>query len=120
MEIDNDLIMKVVQLGHAVRRRRSEGVLQSVAPPTLYGYLTMLRMCGALPHLSPQQVALSTLLGSASMEDRKHAMSVLDEVFGPRISLEDVPVIQALSPPDYSGVEDPVQRVSDAVSINDF
>ena len=57
MEIDNDLIMKVVQLGSAVRRRRSSGILQSVAPLTLYGYMAMLRMCSALPHLSPQQVA---------------------------------------------------------------
>jgi len=81
-KIDNDLIVKTVQLGNVIRRHRSEGNLQSISPPTIYGYLSFLRMTKALPHLSLQQVAIATLLGNASLEDKKVVSSVFNEVFG--------------------------------------
>ena len=120
MKIDNELIMKVVQLGSAVRRCRSDGTFQSVAPPTLYGYLAMLRMCSALPHLNPQQVALSTLLGNASVRDRKQAMSVLDEVFGLRTAGENVSAMRVLFYLDFNKSETTDERVADAISSHDF
>ena len=80
--LDDNLIEKVVQLGNAVRRHRSEGDLQSVPPPTIWGYTAFLRMAGTLPHLNLQEIATSTLLGNASMEDRKQITGVFNEVFG--------------------------------------
>jgi hypothetical protein len=89
--IDHGLIMKVVQLGNVIRRHRSEGNLQSVVPPTIYGYLAFIRMTQALPHLSLQQVALATLLGNASPGDRKYVASVFNEVFGLQALQDDDP-----------------------------
>ena len=117
MEIDDDLIMKVVQLGSTVRRRRSSGILQSVAPPTLYGYMAMLRMCKALPHLSPQQVAWITLLGNTGVEDRKQAMGVLDEVFGPRAAPKHISATQNSSTPDFSVAEHGGSTISDKTRV---
>ena len=88
---NNDLIMKVVQLGNVIRRHRSEGSLQTAPPPTIYGYLTFLRMARALPHLSLQHVALATLLGNAGAEDRKQINGVFNEVFGLNTSGDDDP-----------------------------
>ena len=76
------LIRKVVQLGQLVRRQRADGNLRSLPPPTISGYLAFLSMAKALPHLSLQRVALSTLLGNASAEDRKYVSAVFNEVFG--------------------------------------
>ena len=77
-----ELILQTVRLGQSIRGQKLEGNLQSVPPPTIYGYLAFLRMARALPHLSLQQVALSTLLGNASSEDQKLAAGLLNEVFG--------------------------------------
>lgn len=77
-----ELVMHTVRLGQTIRRQKMEGNLQSVPPPTIYGYLAFLRMTRALPHLSLQQVAVSTLLGNAAPEDRKHVDGALNEVFG--------------------------------------
>lgn len=79
---DDELIEKVVRLGHAIRRQREEGNLHSAPPPTICGYLAFLRMAVRLRHLSLQQVALATLLGHCSREDAKQASAVLNEVFG--------------------------------------
>ena len=84
-----ELVVRVVRLGNAIRGQRSEGNLQSVPPPTIYGYLAFLRMALSLPHLSLQQVAMATLLGNASEEDRKQAAGVFNEVFGLQTSEED-------------------------------
>jgi hypothetical protein len=91
--VNPELIVKAVQLGQVIRRYRAEGNLQSVAPPTLYGYLAFLRMAQALPHLSIQQVALATLLGNASGEDHKHITGVFNEVFGMQMADEDDPTL---------------------------
>jgi energy-coupling factor transporter ATP-binding protein EcfA2 len=88
-KINLDLIIRVVQLGNAIRQQRSEGNLRSLIPPTIYGYIAFLRMASALPHFSVQQVAQSTLLGNASMDDRKKAASVFNEVFGLQSVLEE-------------------------------
>ena len=90
---ENGLIIKAVQLGNVIRRHRLEGNLQSVAPPTIYGYLAFLRMARTLPHLSIQQVASATLLGNASLEDRKIAASVFNETFGLRSVDKDDPTM---------------------------
>lgn len=78
----DEVVSKVVRLGHAVRRHRSEGNLQSIAPPTIYGYMALFRLARGLPRLSLQQLAMVTLLGNASMEDQKLAAGVFNEVFG--------------------------------------
>lgn len=88
-----DLIAKTVQLGNVIRRHRSEGNLQSVSPPTIYGYQAFLRLSEGLPHLQLQQIALSTLLGNASLEDRKLAISVFTEVFGLQADVDDDPTL---------------------------
>ncbi len=88
-----ELIVKVVQLGNVVRRHRSEGNLQTLTPPTIYGYMAFLRTARALPHLSLQQVALATLLGNAGSEDRKHVAGVFNEVFGLQTEEEEDPTM---------------------------
>ena len=77
-----DLVQIVVRMGQVIRRHRLEGTLLSVPPPTIYGYLTFLRMAERLPHMSPQQVAALTLLGNASLDDRQATIGVFNEVFG--------------------------------------
>lgn len=79
---DDEAILKAVHLGNVIRRHRSEGNLQSVAPPTIWGYLAFLRMSFGLPHLSLPQIATSTLLGNASADDQNTVAVVLNEVFG--------------------------------------
>ncbi len=80
--VDPELIARVVKLGHLIRRQRLEGALLSIAPPTIYGYLAFLRMAVALPHLSHQQIAMTTFMGNAGLEDRKAAFTLFNEVFG--------------------------------------
>ena len=41
-----------------------------------------LRMAKALPHISPQQIALTTMLGNAGLADRKAVVAALKQVFG--------------------------------------
>lgn len=78
----NETIVKAVELGTVIRRQRREGNLLSVVPPTMYGYMSFVRMSLACPHMSPDMVASATLLGNASESDRRHARSILNEVFG--------------------------------------
>ncbi|MBL7222388.1 MAG: hypothetical protein ISS72_00915 [Candidatus Brocadiae bacterium] len=89
--VDDEVLVKVVRLGQAVRLHRSEGSLQSVPPPTIYGYLALLRLLTALPHLSLQQVARATLLGNASPDDQKLVSGVFNEVFGLQGEQDDDP-----------------------------
>ncbi len=88
-DADGDIIVKVVKLGNAVRRQRAEGNLQTITPPTIYGYLACLRMARALPTLGLDQVAAATMLGNAGLEDKKHVSGVFNEVFGIRADDED-------------------------------
>src|SRR5207247_8259014 len=86
---DPTLVTQVVKLGDVVRRQRREGNLSSVPPPTLYGYLAFLRMAQALPHVPPQQIALVTLLGNASPDDRKLIASSVNEVYGLMVAVDE-------------------------------
>ena len=78
----NEQMTQVVHLGQAVRRYRADGNLQSVTPPTLYGYLAFFRMAQGMPQLDMQQIARVTLLGNASPEDQKLIPGLFNEVFG--------------------------------------
>ena len=89
--VDEDTLTKVVKLGWTIRRQREEGKLQSVPPPTIYGYMACIRMADALPHHPLQQVATSTLLGNASNEDRKLSNAALNEVFGLQADSQEDP-----------------------------
>jgi len=86
---DADLINRVVRLGQIIRRHRSEGSLQSVVPPTIYGYLAFLRKAHKMPELMHQHVAQATLLGNASRRDQELIPGILQEVFGIQTANED-------------------------------
>ncbi|HEU4388592.1 MAG TPA: hypothetical protein VFV34_12395 [Blastocatellia bacterium] len=88
---DRELISRIVKLGQVIRRHRSEGNLQSLAPPTIYGYLAFMRMAEAMPHLNAQQVAVATLLGNAGLDDLKIVPGVFNEVFGLKAAESDDP-----------------------------
>jgi hypothetical protein len=77
-----DTIQKVVRLGQLIRAQRGEGALQSVTPPTIYGYLSFIRMSCIMKHLTLQQIALVTMLGNASDDDQKVIPGLFHEVFG--------------------------------------
>ena len=83
-QLDEALVLKVVDLGKAIRAQRRQGNVLSVAPPTLYSYFAFLRLAHALPNLSIQEVANVTLIGSASPSDRERLAGVFSEVFGLR------------------------------------
>jgi len=85
-EVDDELIVKVVELGQAIRAQRGQGNLLSLAPPTLYGYFAFLRMASALPHLSVQDIAEVTILGAASPADREQVRGIFSDVFGLRVA----------------------------------
>jgi hypothetical protein len=89
--IEDELINQVVDLGREIRRQRAEGNLQSLVPPTIYGYLAFFRVVRAIDHLSLKQVAQCTLLGNASPEDQGHAASLFNNVFGLARPEEDDP-----------------------------
>ncbi len=93
-ELKRDLIVKVVAMGQEIRKHRVEGRLQSVPPPSIYGYLAFLRMAGAMPHLSLQQITQTTLMGNASLEDRKLNHSVFNQVFGLKMEEDETTTIQ--------------------------
>lgn len=84
-----ELAPRVVGLGHAIRQQRHEGSLQTVAPPTIYGYLSMLRMARSLPGLTMKDIAFSTMLGNAGIDDTKLAGATFNEVFGLQTDLDE-------------------------------
>lgn len=86
---NQESLVQVVQLGQTIRQQRAEGNLLSVPPPTIYGYLALLRMAHRLPHLGLRQAAASTILGNASQEDQKVATSVFAQVFGLQAQEDD-------------------------------
>ena len=53
--VNPELIIKAVQLGQVIRRHRAEGNLQSLVPPTMYGYQAFVRM--ATDPAAPQSAA---------------------------------------------------------------
>lgn len=78
------LLNTVVKLGHVIRARRAEGQLLSVPPPTIYGYLTFVSLARALRHMSPDRIAMATLLGNAGAHDARLIPGVLNEALGRR------------------------------------
>jgi len=95
--IEDALIGQVVRLGQHLRQERAQGNLASLAPPTIYGYLTFLRMAKVLPHLPLYDLALTTLLGNASGEDEKLLPGVFGRAFGLR-------VVDDTEPADMGGI----------------
>lgn len=91
----NELIEKVVILGNKIRKQRQEGNLQSITPPTIYGYLAFVRMAQALPHLELRKIAMVTLLGNASLEDHNEAVSLCNGVFGLRKNQDPASIKEA-------------------------
>ena len=92
-KVDDELIDKVVKLGQVIRNHRGTGNLLSIAPPTIYGYMALIRMAHSLPHLSLQQVARATLLGNAGQDDQKFVTGVFNEVFGIQSDPEEDPAV---------------------------
>lgn len=87
-----ELIHQVVKLGRLVRKQRNEGNMQSVVPPTIYGYLAFIRKAINLPSISLQQIARATLLGNASTRDQELIPALLQEVFGLQATEEEQPL----------------------------
>lgn len=86
-------IQQVVRLGHAIRQRKAKGELISASPPTIYGYLTFLRMAAGLPHFSLPDITRNTLLGNVSDDEEEQVAGILNEVFGLRIEFENEPTM---------------------------
>lgn len=87
--VADGVLERVVKLGQHIRLQRQDGNLLSLPAPTIAGYVGFLQMVERIPHLSLQQVAMSTLLGNASSDDRKVALAVFNEVFGLRQEASD-------------------------------
>ena len=90
---NRSLINNIVKLGDHIRKARAEGNMQSVAPPTIYGYLTFYRMSELLPHLDLGTIAESTILGNASGEDLKTGPAMFNKVFGLIKAADEEPVV---------------------------
>ena len=84
-----DEIARIVALGSKIRQKKKDGALQSVPPPTLYGYAEFLRMHTRLPHVPVDTVAFATILGHCSDEDRSLAGNLLSTTHGVAAQLED-------------------------------
>lgn len=89
MSIDLDLIDEVVKLGTIIRDQQADGNLQSVPPPTIYGYLTYYKMVISLKHLNRPLIAQTTLLGHANSQDEKFIPEVLKQVYALNYREED-------------------------------
>ena len=75
-------IKAVVRLGHEIRRRRALGELQSLVPPTIYGFMSCLRLKARHRSTSLMDALRCTLIGNASSEDMGAAWAVVSEVLG--------------------------------------
>jgi hypothetical protein len=80
--VDEDVIPQIVKLGTKIREAKAEGRLQTVPPPTIHGYLAVLRLLRRLPTYELQDILENTLLGNASSDDRKLFPALYYEVFG--------------------------------------
>ena len=77
-----DLIPGIVRLGNEIREQKMEGNLQSITPPTIYGYLALLRLQQNMPYTSLQDAMNATLLGNASQDDSNQALVLFNQIFG--------------------------------------
>ncbi|MBN2372926.1 ATP-binding protein [bacterium] len=80
-KIMHEIINKVVKLGNDIRQERAKGNLQSLPPPSIWGYMAFIRMATNLPHFSLREIAMSTMLGNASSEDREKLKSTFANAF---------------------------------------
>ncbi|MBR9977225.1 MAG: hypothetical protein KFH87_03970 [Bacteroidetes bacterium] len=79
---DDETLSCLVKLGARIREEKRNGRLQSVPPPTIYGYLAVLRLSALLPNYELKDIGENTLLGSASVEDRRLFPALYHDVFG--------------------------------------
>jgi hypothetical protein len=86
--VSDDRVSQVVRLGLEIRMRKSEGGLQSITPPTIAGYLGLLKMGAALTHFTIEELAKVTLLGGATSEDAEELPDLYQTVFGLKIPSE--------------------------------
>ncbi len=84
--VSESLILTVVKLGQIIRAKKGGGGLASIVPPTIYGYLSFLRMAISLPEMGPTQVALVTLLGNAESGEQNEVFEAVNEVFGIKLA----------------------------------
>lgn len=92
---DLETIRKVVKLGYLIRQSRANGKLTSLVPPTIYGYLSFIKMANTLKNYGLQQIAFSTLLGNASNEDQKVLSGLFNEAFGLQVEEdEEMPLFE--------------------------
>jgi hypothetical protein len=88
MNIEDQVVRDIVKLGHKIRERRSQGELQSVPSPTIYGYLALLRLYANLSHLSLIDLFNCTLLGNASPADTGAAKALVSDCLGIQLEQE--------------------------------
>ncbi len=77
-----DLIPGIVRLGNEIREQKMEGNLQSITPPTIYGYLALLRLQQKMPYTILHDAINATLLGNASQDDSNQALVLFNRIFG--------------------------------------
>lgn len=87
--IDPKTITMLIYLGNAIRAEKMNGELTSIAPPTIDGYFTFLKMHNVLNHFSLQEIASSTILGNASKDDEKQASQLFSQFFGMHMAEEE-------------------------------
>ncbi len=78
----SELCEQAALLGDRIRKERGEGNLLSVPPPSIYGYLSFIRMAMRLRNADRRRVAEVTLLGNASREDRRRIPLLLQPILG--------------------------------------
>lgn len=95
LQPDTELTAKIVALGNMIREQRAEGNLQSLVPPTLYGYMGLYRKAQLLKHLNFKIHAQTTLMGNASNDDQKLSSIMINQILG------------------YKGIEDKESVIND-------
>lgn len=70
----------LIRVGDAIRKKRNEGRLLSVAPPTLYAYLTALKLSASLEAMPLGKLIGLTLLGNVMTDETEEAAAIVDEV----------------------------------------
>jgi hypothetical protein len=88
LNMDEQVTRDIVNIGNDLRERRSQGELQSVPSPTIYGYLALMRLHFHLPHLSLIDLFNCTLLGNASPSDTAAAKALVSDCLGIQLSEE--------------------------------
>lgn len=88
-----ELAELAVRLGTLIRARKAEGQLPSAVVPTIYGYLSFVRMALRISHKPLPDVASDTMLGGVSDEDLDHVAAIFNEVFGLQVALEEEPTL---------------------------